>query len=507
MTPPLDTAPQARTCSAAVVDALQRQLGARRIETHISWVLLAGDQAWKIKKPVSLGFLDFGTLEARRRMCEEELRLNRRLAPTLYLEVLPATGTAQAPRLGGTGEAIEWVLRMRRFPDGALLAERLAADDLPPVLIDRLAQRLAVFHREAPAASETSNYGSPERIAGDTRAVIDRLAEHAAPADALRALRAWAGEQALALNETWLERRRRGRVREGHGDLHLANAVVLGDDVTGFDCIEFDPALRWIDVQSDVAFLMMDLLAHDRTDLAFRFLDRYLAESGDHAGLEVLRYYIVYRALVRALVGALRTAPGPDYLSLAMRWRRPAGARLLITHGVSGSGKSYAAERLLERAGAVRLRSDVERKRLFGLRPLEGSGSPLAGGIYDAGATERTHARLAELANAALAAGWPVIVDATFLRSAERARFRGLAQRHGVPLTILHCTAPEPVLRTRLAERARQMKDASEADAAVLARQLANVERLDAAEHAQTITLDGSRALDVDALSAAWLSR
>lgn len=493
---------------AEAIEALRRQLDARLIETHISWVLLAGDDAWKIKKPVRLPFLDFSTLEARRRMCQEELRLNARLAPSLYLGVVPITCGGDGPRLGGDGPAIEYALHMRRFPDGALLAERLATNDLPTQLLDRLARRIAAFHRDAPAAGPASPWGRPERIAEDMRAVIERLAPSLVgerSAD-LACLRAWAETEAGALRSAWEERRNAGWVREGHGDLHLANAVVLGDDVTAFDCIEFDPALRWIDVQADIAFAFMDLTAHGRQDLAFGFLDRYLEHSGDHQGLTVLRWYIVYRALVRALVAALRPAEAPDYLGLALRWTRPPGARLLITHGLSGSGKSFAAERLLECAGAVRLRSDVERKRLFGLAPL-GASAGVEGGIYRGDATDRTYEVLRERAASALAAGWRVIVDATFLAAGQRDAFRRLARERAVPFTILHCEAPTALLRSRVAARRKRNDDPSEADAGVLALQLRRAEPLTQAECAETIAVDTSAPLDASALAAQWLMR
>ena len=227
---------------------------------------------------------------------------------------------------------------------------------------------------------------------------------------------------------------------------------------TAFDCLEFDPALRWIDVFSDIAFLVMDLLAHGRGDLAFRFLNAYLDDSGDHAGLPVLRWYLVYRALVRALVARIRSgqggaAGGPDHLALALRLATEGDARLLITHGVSGSGKSWVAQRLLQQAQAIRLRSDVERKRLFGLRALDASASLVSGGIYGQGATQRTYAHLREVAAVALAAGQRVIVDAAFLRRNERDEFRRLAQACRVPFTLLHCTAPHELLRQRVQAR------------------------------------------------------
>ncbi len=487
-------------------------MDARLIETHISWVLLTGAFAWKVKKPVRLGFLDFSTLDARHRMCCEELRLNRRLAPSLYLDVVPIAGTPQAPQLGAQGAPIEWALKMKRFPDGALLSEQLERDALTPASVSRLAQRLAAFHCGAPSAGADSSYGTPRRIDADMQAVVERLGERLRDSPAappLQALRQWADSQAAMLRDTWDARRRDGWVREGHGDLHLANAVVIDGDVVAFDCIEFDPALRWIDVQADLAFPVMDLLARGRTDLAFRLLDGYLGDIGDHGGLQVLRYYIVYRALVRALVAALRPpAPGaPDYLGLALRWLQPPGARMLIAHGVSGSGKSHAAERLLEQAGAIRLRSDVERKRLFGLAALDASAARVAGGIYGAEATERTYARLEQLADLALGAGWPVIVDATFLRAAERERFRRLALRHGVPFTILNCEAPPALLLQRVAARQRRADDPSEADAAVLQQQLRAVEPLSPAERNAAIVLDAAAPLDVGAIAVAWSAR
>jgi predicted kinase len=340
--------------------------------------------------------------------------------------------------------------------------------------------------------------------------VIEGLASHGA-SEAVAPIEKWAQPQATTLRARWLQRQRDGKVREGHGDLHLANTVVLDDDATAFDCIEFDPALRWIDVQADIAFLVMDLIAHGRPDLAFRFLDRYLADTGDQGGLSVLRYYMVYRALVRAMVTRLRPAPpagtiGPDYLATARRLMVPPGARLLITHGVSGSGKSHAAERLLERCGAIRLRSDVERKRLHGLHALQGSASHLGAGIYSAEGSRRTYSRLRELASDALTAGWPVIVDAAFLQRPERDAFRDLARQLSVPFSILHCEAPPTLARARLRERATQANDPSEADAAVLEQQLRSAQPLHEEERVSVIDLpvDASSS-DFDALAARWL--
>jgi aminoglycoside phosphotransferase family enzyme/predicted kinase len=498
-----DRAPSA---SSTLVAALCRRLGATLVQTHISWVLLDGMFAWKIKKPVRLSFLDFSELATRRRLCEEELRLNRRLAPALYLDVVPIGGTPDAPQLASDGPAIEYALRMQQFAAGALLSERLAAGTLQPLHLDRLAQRLAAFHRAAAMAAPDSLYGTPRMIEDTALQVLDGLAQCGCAHDYVM-LRRWLLAEGARLHDTWLRRRAEGRVREGHGDLHLANAVVLGDEATAFDCIEFDPALRWIDVLSDIAFLVMDLLAHERGDLAFRFLNAYLDDSGDHAGVPVLRYHLVQRSLVRALVTRLQGgAGGPDYLGLAQRLTEPPDARLLITHGVSGSGKSVAAQALLEQAQAIRLRSDVERKRLFGLAALDDSVSRVPGGVYGADATRHTYARLRELAAIALDAGHRVIVDAAFLRSDERDDFRRLARDKRVPFGILHCEAPPELLRERVRARRARADDASEADVSVLERQLVTQQPLRAHELAQAITVDSALPLTASTLAARWLA-
>lgn len=481
------------------------------LETHISWILLSGSIAYKLKKPVRLPFLDFTTLDARRRDCELELRLNQRLAPSLYLEVVPVCGTPEAPRLDGIGEPIDYAVRMRRFAPGALLSEQLAAGRLQVAQVERLAQGLADFHRSTPVAPMTSPFGAPELISKAMLDLLDQL-EPVSDAGSIHALRTWAAEQARALAPIWRSRRASGAVREGHGDLHLANAVQVGDEVLAFDCIEFDPALRWIDVMSDLAFLTMDLQAHGRTDLAFRALDAYLQRSGEYAGLRVLRFYEVYRALVRALVAGLRArggadaASGPDYLGCALRLMRGSdgGPRLMITHGLSGSGKSTWALRLLEVVGAIRVRSDVERKRLFGLSALQRSADQDLD-LYTPEATRRTFDHLAACARDALRAGYPVIVDAAFLRRTERQDFQLLAAESGVPFSILDCRASEPVLHQRLAARRAAGTDASEADASVLQRQLHWQEPLDACERARAIEVATDDGIDIGVLSERWL--
>lgn len=504
-----------RTMVTALRERLQSDTGeaVSLVETHISWVLLTAQMAYKLKKPVSLGFLDFSTLAARKHLCEEEVRLNRRLAPSLYLGVAPVTGTTQAPRLG-EGEPIDFVVCMRRFPEDALLQRLLPAGRLEDGRLEQFAQRLAAFHAQAQVAAPASAFGAPAQVG---RPAVDALARLRADGGAkrTRSLQAWVFEQRKALRTAWFARQRSGAVRECHGDLHLANVVLIDDHLTAFDCIEFDPALRWIDVMSDVAFLTMDLKAHGRKDLAFRFLDAYLQHSGDYAGLPVLRFYEVYRALVRALVCRLRVRAGadaaqsvePDYLGCAVQLARTPGdaPRLMITHGMSGSGKSTMAAALLAAAGAIRIRSDVERKRLFGLAAQQRSAEQHAE-IYTQDATQRTLARLAECARTALQAGYPVIVDAAFLRRDERLAFRALAAELRVPFSILRCRAAETQLRRRVVARDAEGRDASEATLAVLERQLATHEPLDPGECALALEVVTDAPVDTAALSARWLA-
>ena len=477
------------------------------LQTHISCVLLAGDYAYKIKKPVNLGFLDFSSLDARRHFCEEELRLNRRTAPALYLDVVAIGGSAHAPLLGGDGPAIEYALRMRRFAQDDLLDRMARRGALAPRHIDALARGIAAFHAQIERAGAGRGFGDPERILAPAQQNFEQLLPLArAKADIaqLARLRDWTAREHAALATVFAARKRAGWVRECHGDLHLGNIALLEGVPTPFDAIEFNPDLRWCDVMSEIAFLVMDLLDHGLPRLAFRFLNAYLECTGDYAGLAVLRFYLVYRALVRAKVSCLRAhqagiaaAEKSDvereyrrHLHLAERLAAPRCAALATMHGYSGSGKTTVAQGLLEALGAVRLRSDVERKRLHGLSAQTRSDSGLGAGLYALAAGERTYARLAELARAVLAARYPVIVDAAFLKRAERDRFAELAHGAGAHYVIIACTAPIATLRARVAARERAADDASDAGVAVLEHQIATAQPLAPDEAACVFALD-----------------
>ncbi|WP_374690588.1 bifunctional aminoglycoside phosphotransferase/ATP-binding protein [Accumulibacter sp.] len=465
------------------------------IETHASWLLLAGDFAYKIKKPVVLPFLDYGTLERRRACCEAELRLNRRFAPQLYLAVLPIVGEPADPRIGGAGEAIEYAVRMRRFAEDGRLDRLCARGQLERQRVTDLAETLAAFHASAATAPPDTPFGEPEQVLAPALANFDELREllpgNAAGARLAR-LRDWTQAGFARLQAHFAARKADGRIRECHGDLHLGNLVVIDDRVTLFDCIEFSEELRCIDVASELAFTYVDLLDHGQPGLACWLLNEWLTCNGDYDAAQVLRFYAVYRALVRAKVAAIRSRQdgGDDgqtagYLELAERLMEPPPLRLTITHGVAGCGKTSASRDLLLADGAaatLRLRSDVERKRLFGLAASASSGSPVDGGIYSSDASERTYERLRELASGLLAAGWSVIVDAAFLERRRRDSFHRLANEAGAAFFIVAPSATPGQLATRIRGRLAKGQEASEAaseaDLSVLARQLGRIEAL-----------------------------
>ena len=513
-----DLADEQRTLVQALQDPARYPYPVARvtlIETHISYVLLTGSFAYKVKKAVDFGFLDFSTLEKRRLFCDEELRLNRRLAPQLYLAVVPISGTARTPRIGddvddsGDRNApIEYAVKMLEFPQSALLDRRLARGDLCVREIDALTDQVAAFHAQAATASPADEFGTPAgiwRMAADNFSQLPAVAGNATDAARLAALEAWSRNEYVRLEAWFAERRRAGFVRECHGDLHLGNIALIDGNPVIFDCIEFNPLLRWIDVISEVAFLSMDLAERGRPDFARRFINRYLEICGDYAGLQGLSFYLVYRALVRAKVASLRAAQEnatdargqleirAQYLAFAERAIKPRQRQLVLMHGVSGSGKTWVSQAVLEHLGALRLRSDVERKRLCGLPALARSASAVDCGLYDEARTRATYRRLADLAREVLNAGFPVLVDAACLHRWQREMFCDLAAQLDVPFRILSCRADDATLRCRLVAREQSGADASEADLAILDHQLQNNDPLSAAEQQLAVTFDSSQ--------------
>ncbi|MCB1677716.1 MAG: AAA family ATPase [Halioglobus sp.] len=479
------------------------------IETHISWVFLCGGYAYKIKKALNLGFLDFSTLQRRRFYCHEELRLNGRLAPGLYLAVVPITGTPAQPRLGGAGAPFEYAVKMRRFEQKSLLSALLKRGSLSAAHIDEIIALVADFHQRIAAAAAGDRYGEPEQVVAPARENVVQIRQHALGAGQARLLddiSHWCEQQHRARRDDLQARKAQGFIRECHGDMHLGNMAVIDGRVVIFDGIEFNPDLYWIDVISEAAFVCMDLDHHHRQALAWRFWNGYFERTGDYAGLRVARYYLVYRAMVRAKIAWIRlhqeTAASArplleqrfdNYLQLARSYTRPRPPVLLITHGLSGSGKSTLTGPLSEQWGAIRVRSDRERQRLAGGGiPADAADEPvrIGQGRYSSDTTAQTYDRLAQLAQSVVASGYNVIIDAAFLERRQRDQFRELAARLGVPMRILHCRAAADVLSQRVRQRRLAGRDISEADLRVLAHQLATYRELGDDERDDTVTVD-----------------
>ena len=494
--------------------------GRTLVQTHISSLVLAGDFAYKLRRPLRLPFLDFSTAALRRDDCLRELRLNRRTAPQLYLDVLPVFGTPDAPRLGpptdpqankpeaAAPQAFDWLLRMRRFDQADLLDSMAHAGRLGEAHIDALAQQVAAFHDSLPPSPPA--FGAPETA---QRWLLEALASLAAcpaaepQAARIEALRAWCTGEFERVAPVLAQRRAQGFVRECHGDLHLANIVLYHGVPRPFDGIEFNSELRHIDVVNDIAFTFMDLIRHGLPQLGWRLVGAYAERTGDHAGLVVLRYFAVYRALVRARVALMRaTHAGPGAaraaidafehdLALAERLAAPRrdAPRLVLVCGLSGSGKSTVAQWLAPALGGVRLRSDVERKRLHGLAPTARPAAGQVATLYAADATRRTYDRLGTLARTLLRAGIDAVVDAAALRYDERDALRSLSADEVARFVIVECTATDTLLRERIARRRQANRDASDADAAVLDLQHRVREPLSPQEGALELATDGDR--------------
>ncbi|WP_161966190.1 AAA family ATPase [Steroidobacter cummioxidans] len=477
----------------------------RLVETHISWVILTGPRAYKIKKPVKLDFIDTSTLERRRHYCNEELRLNRRLAPELYLEVVPITHQAGQARIEGTGPAIEYAVCLKQFAPDAELPALLERGDVSLPEILRLGETLADFHMQTPECSGSDAPAVTQRMYDTVLGNLEQLLEYTERHQhipELRRLWRWTRTEIDRKEAAFEERARGHRIRDCHGDLHAANIVRFDGRLVPFDCIDFDAQLRCIDVMNDLAFLVMDLLSYQREDLAAALLSRYLEITGDYEGTRLLPFYAVYRALVRAKVDAIAAKQSAHLVEQYTRrmlrrvrtalelTRRPRPA-LLLMHGMSGSGKSWLSEQLVAPLHALRIRSDLERKRLLG--PSTAT-TGFQQGNYAPEMSQRVYARLLECAESCLQAGFNVIVDASFLDAADRELFTSLAQRMEVTCAFISCRADPATLLNRVADRAKRGDDASEADQTVVKAQLNHFEPL-AAGSTTIIEID-TRATD-----------
>lgn len=511
----------------AVARLLQRKGHAvEHFETHLSRILVAGGLAYKFKKAVCFGFVDFSTLEARRFYCNEEVRLNRRFAPGLYIDVVPVSLDEDSACIDGLREALDYAVRMRAFSQDELWTRRLVGPGIGEEEIDQFADLLADVHNAASPAPEASDWGSPQVVAATAEENLRSLlslcknddallllapAQREAVMQTLGQLVHWDTQQRSLLEAQVVQRKFIRMVRECHGDLHAGNVLTTRYGVEIFDCIEFAPALRWIDVINDLAFILMDLAFHGALPMSFRLLNRYLERTGDYGGLAVLPYYSVHRALVRGKVALLRARQGAEsarhgtdsleealaYMAFAGRLARPGRGAILITHGYSGSGKTRFARMVVQTLGAVQIRSDIERKRLRGLLPGQRGGANL----YEPDMTEKTYGRLLDLARIIVTAGRPVIVDAAFLQHWQRKLFRDLATACEVPFFLFDVVASAGTMRRRVTSRALADTDASDAGLEVLEAQLRSAEPLTEEECASRITLNMEHDMDADVVA------
>ncbi len=441
-----------------------------RVDTHISRIFLAGERAWKLKRARRTNFLDFSTLEQRERMCRRELEVNR-LVIGIYIGMTPVVRRDGRLRLGGPGEPVEWLVEMRRFDRSHELDRLCDRGALTFPIVERLADEIAALHRAAP---RTPGFGDPE----DVKARIDQIADALEDAcdergfaDAVARWRTEADATRLARSDMIDNRCRLGRVRRCHGDLHLGNVVLLGGRPTPFDAIEFNESIASIDVLYDLAMALSDLLTRGCSGLANGLLNRYLSMTRDYGGLPLLPLYVSMRGAVRAMTAASRGASeeatrGLGFATEALR--QVAEPRLIAIGGISGTGKSTLARSLAPRiaplAGAVIIRSDVVRKRVYGARPE----SRLPEAAYTGRMDAKVLARMAYVARVALRAGFPVVLDATFLRKEARDCAAAVARAEGVRFDGIWLVLPADEAVRRVEGRG---PDASDATAGVVARQ------------------------------------
>ncbi len=510
----------------------------RVIETHISWVILTGEIAYKIKKPVNFGFLDFTSLESRKHYCYEELRLNQRLAPDIYQEVIGIFGTPAEPTLAHleltipepvteatvlqiddaiesdassapstqsqpSPEPFEYAVRMRQFDDALRLDRLLQKNKLTTAHIDALSQQIADFHLVVPHASNDGPWGETDTV---WQVVSDNFAHAGEQLDALddwmelQQLAYQISQQFRSLSSKIEQRKREGHIRECHGDLHLANTTLLDNQVRLFDCIEFNLEFRWIDSICDLAFLLMDLEANQQQLFSHRCLNRYLEITGDYDGTQLLNFYKGYRAMVRAKVAVIGARRDIDeyrrYIKLALSYANKPSPVLFLMHGVSGSGKSYLSQQLLECSGAIRIRSDVERKRLHREFSLKGEKLELYGNEMNV----HTFNHLKVLTKKLLKAGETVIVDATFIRERTRNNYFKMANKLGIEIRIIACRCDQEVMKQRLEQRQQEGADPSDADVRIMLQQLEGKQSLKDEELAYSYRIDTGADKPIDDL-------
>ncbi len=479
------------------------------IETHLSWVILTGPFAYKIKRPVDFEFVDYTSLEKRYHYCQEEIRLNQFLAPQIYLGVVAITGTPDKPCINGDGPIIDYAVKMTEFNQAGLLNNLAKETGITEKMVITIADDMAKFHLQSATSHEALPYATPENVQAPVQQNFDQilpLLTEQSDIDNINQIEAWAKNEYNRLHDIFAWRKKNGCVRECHGDIHLGNIVSIDNQPVIFDCIEFNEYFRWIDVMAELGFIAMDLENHGYPELSNAIVNRYLQRTGDYHGLNVLTFYQSYRAVVRAKITLFHlqqpnlTAIEIERLKkryqsciqLALNYTKKRSPWLMITFGVSCSGKSTVSHLISKQMNAIQLRSDIERKRIYGFAFDEQTSPELKEKIYSDKAHHRTYDRVAELADNAIQAGYPVIADATFSGTEFRQQFAALATKLNVPFVILHTHAPEGELKQWIVERQAQNKDPSEATLSVLENQLKHLTPLNTTEQKRTIDINTS---------------
>lgn len=443
-------------------------------ETHISWVFLAERDAWKIKKPVNLGFLDFSSPSQRWEACVKEVRLNRRLAPSIYHGVVPITRDRSGQHhIDGVGETVDWAVHMVRLPDHDRADRRLAQGRLDRSHIDQLVDRLAAFHKTAQCDDETSRFGLVTSIAANVRENFEQtrssVTEHLSDAEATE-IETWQRrflvEHAMQIEE----RVRAGRVRDGHGDLRLEQIYIDAEgSVTILDCIEFNERFRFADVAADIAFLSMDLTFHGRADLAEYFLARYAQSAGDYRLYPLIDFYESYRAYIRGKVSSMLAADGGAALVTRDRAAREARRYFLLAlaaerralvppvvvavGGVTATGKSTVAAGLAYELGAPVVDSDHTRKQLLDVPATRTLHAAPWCGAYDPAVSDHVYEEMMRRARAVLHSGRAVVLDASFRTAMYRRMARALAREFDIPFRFVECTTTRALCAARLRAR------------------------------------------------------
>ena len=501
------------------------------IETHISIVFLTGRYAYKLKKPVNFGFLDFSTLKKRQQFYQLELQLNRRTAPQIYLEVLPIyfqhnTFSLQA----GTGKPIEYLLKMQQFDPNLVLGRYLQQHSLSTSQIQQLAQQIAQLHLTAQKLKSSMPWGTPKTILQpmlDNFPPLIKRFTHPDIQYKLRQLCHWTEFQAQQLSSTLTQRRASGFICACHGDLHLDNITLIEEQPVLFDGIEFNEAFRWIDRMSDLAFLLIDLMDRKHPELANQILNYYLQKTGDYAGLGILNFYQVYRTMVKAKITALRADQLTHSLekqqtlkrayhfilqaeTLAYQLPQP---QLILLQGIAGSGKSYVAEKIAPHCQGIILSSDIERKRLFGLSPRQRPSDTQRPQLYSLEMNKKTYGQLHKLAAMLLKQQQTVIIDATNLKKIHRQTFYRLAQKHHANLRIISLQPPLAQIAQQIEQRQQRNNNPSDATLEVMQFQTPQFEPVTPEELSEfqlpqqaLWTLDNTQDVALDALKK-WLTK